>query len=293
MGIIDVGSNTVRLLIVHRRRCGALEPVREARASLGLGAEIERSGSIPADKLEETARRARRYARLARDEGCETVDVVVTAPGRQSVNAAALVEALERAAGAPVRVLSAQEEGRFAYLGALVGAGEVEGPVAVCDVGGGSTELAVGLAGQPPVWLGSYDVGSLRLTHRCLAGDPPRGRQVRHARADVSDMLAAVEPPAVRAAFASGGTARSVRKLVGRQLGARELEQAIEICSRTRASRLASRYGIDPQRAATLTAGAVILAEVQERLGIPFTVARGGLREGLAQSLLVPQTAAA
>jgi exopolyphosphatase/guanosine-5'-triphosphate,3'-diphosphate pyrophosphatase len=294
VGIIDVGSNTVRLLVAGRVVCGDVEPVREERAVIGLGAEIERSGRIPGHKVAEAARCTRRYARLARAEGCSTIDVVVTAPGRQSTNAPRLLQALERAAGSRPRVLSAEEEGRLAYLGAMLRAdGGIDGRVAVCDVGGGSTELAVGLAGGLPEWLASLDIGSLRLAGRCLAEAHPGRRALAEAHEHARRALEAVVVPGpVGSGLATGGAARAVRRLVGRSLGPEALADAIAICADAGPAGLVELYDIDPQRAPILAAGTVILAEVQALLGVPLDVARGGLREGLAHTLL-PELAAA
>src|SRR5262245_28664882 len=162
VGIIDVGSNTLRLLVAARDADG-VAPVRQERAQVGLAAAIERHGWIPAEKVEEAASHARELAGVARASECTHLEVVVTAPGRQAVNADDLLVALQRATGAAPRVLSADAEGRLAYLGALAGSAP-PGVTAVCDVGGGSTELVAGRDGRAPSWLASLDIGSLRLT---------------------------------------------------------------------------------------------------------------------------------
>jgi exopolyphosphatase/guanosine-5'-triphosphate,3'-diphosphate pyrophosphatase len=291
VAIIDVGSNTVRLLIAHRRESGEVESVREEGAALGLGAEVERLGRISDRKLAEVADSAREYARLARSAGCDTIDVVVTAPGRQSGNSERLVMVLEQAADAPVRVLSAREEGELAYLGAVRLSGAI-GPVAVCDIGGGSTELAVGLAGVSPSWLRSFETGSLRLTRRYLSDSRPGRKDLRAARRDVREHLIGTRPPWAGTALATGGAARALRKVAGRSLGRDELSDAVALCARLGPSGLTRRFGIEPARAGTLTAGAIILGELHELVGVPFLVARGGLREGLAHSLLAERVAA-
>jgi exopolyphosphatase/guanosine-5'-triphosphate,3'-diphosphate pyrophosphatase len=286
VGIIDVGSNTVRLLVARQGDDGELETVLAERAQLGLGAQIERSGIVSRSKRLAAARRVARYAAAARGEGCELIDLVITAPGRQSENADQLVAELEYAAGLSARVLSVEQEGMLAYAGAIRGViAPQNGAVAVCDVGGGSTEIAVGRGGDQPEWLRSFDVGSLRLTCRHLDGDPPSRRDVRRARERVRKVLADADPPDLALGLATGGAARALRRLVGRSLGPDELAEALDLATRMSSAKLAKRGGIDPDRARTLAAGAVILAEVQELLGVPMEVARGGLREGLADEL--------
>jgi exopolyphosphatase / guanosine-5'-triphosphate,3'-diphosphate pyrophosphatase len=111
VAIIDVGSNTARLLVANVTPDGAVLPVDEARAYLRLGAEIERTGTLGRRKIEEAAATCRGFARAATALGADRVAVVVTAPGRQGAAAAEMMDALGEATSAPVRVLTAEEEG--------------------------------------------------------------------------------------------------------------------------------------------------------------------------------------
>jgi exopolyphosphatase/guanosine-5'-triphosphate,3'-diphosphate pyrophosphatase len=292
IGIIDVGSNTVRLLAAESGRRGTVLALREERCQVGLGDVIERRGRIPAAKLAETADCARSYAKLARRMGCDRLEVVVTAPGRQSANADALLAALGAASGVVARVLSAESEGRLAYLGAVSAADPLPELVAVCDVGGGSTEIAFGGSAAEPEWVDSIDTGSLRLTSRFFDGTPSGRSEVRAAREEVRWHLAGFDQPRPQAALATGGSARALRKLVGRTLGGDELEQAIEMLTGRAPAKIARKHGLELRRTRTLLAGAVILAEVNRKLGVPFEVARGGMREGLAAELLAQLRAA-
>jgi exopolyphosphatase/guanosine-5'-triphosphate,3'-diphosphate pyrophosphatase len=286
IGIIDVGSNTVRLLAAERGTGGLVYPLHEARRQVGLGETIEQRGRITDAKLAETARAARDYAKLARRLDCERLEVVVTAPGRQSANADDLLGVLHGAVGVTPRVLSAKSEGRFAYLGAVAAAGVLPGLIAVCDVGGGSTEVAFGGRWIEPDWVDSFDLGSLRLSSRFFPEGTAQRSSVRAARAEVRVHLEQIGDATPDVALAAGGSARALRKLVGRTLGRDELQAAIEMLIGRSPAKLARKHAIDLRRARTLLAGAVILAEVQARLGVPFEVARGGLREGLAGQLL-------
>jgi exopolyphosphatase/pppGpp-phosphohydrolase len=291
VGIIDVGSNTVRLLAAESGRSGSVTALREERRQVGLGDVIERRGRIPDAKLSETADCARSYAKLARRIGCDRLEVVVTAPGRQSSNAAALLAALGAAVGVTPRVLSAESEGRLAYLGAISASDLPLSLTAVCDVGGGSTEIAFGVSADDADWVDSIDTGSLRLTSRYFGTSSGRS-DVRAARAEVRALLAEVEQPRPKAALATGGSARALRRLVGRSLGAEELEQVIDSLTGRTPAKIARKHGIELRRARTLLAGTVILAEVNLKLGVPFEVARGGMREGLAAEMLARLAAA-
>lgn len=278
VGVVDVGSNTVRLLVARRDPCA--EPLHEARAYLRLGDEIDRNGWISEAKLRETVECVRRYAKEAIEHGAHHVEVVITAPGRLAQNADELVAALAQGAAARVRVLAAEEEALLAFAGALACVTHLPESVAVCDSGGGSTELVVGTPGAPQ-WVRSLDLGSLTV-RRLLPGDPPGLDAVEAARAIVRARLDGVVPPLPMAAYATGGTARALRRVVGRTLEAERLEDVISRLARCRAKEIARKHDLDPDRAWTLIGGALVLAEVQARLGVPFEVARTGLREGVA-----------
>src|SRR5262245_49346828 len=217
VAVIDVGSNTARLLVAEQGRRGT-ERIGEAKAYLGLGAEIIRNGHVGPEKLAETADETRRFVALARELDAEEIDVFVTAPARQAANGDQLVATIARSTGHFVRVLSAREEGELAYEGALATTAVGNGPVAVCDVGGGSTEITVGDRKRGSFWSDSIDLGSLRLTATALHDDPPTADQLADAEALVASLLARVDPPAVETALAVGGSARSLAKLVGRRL---------------------------------------------------------------------------
>lgn len=282
VGVIDVGSNTVRL---HVAQDG--EEIHREKAMARLGEAIERTGAIPEEKLVETELLIERFASDARAHGAERLEVLVTSPGRQAANGSELIARIEGAAGgAPVRLLSAQEEARLAFLGAVSG---VRGPsrrlVAVVDVGGGSSQVAVGTRRDGLAWVRSIDIGSMRLSSRLLEDDPPGDAAVARAREELDRLLVGVVPPAPETALAVGGSARALRSIVGPLLGADELDEVAGILARTPAHDITTLYGIEPERVRTLAAGAVILGAIQERLLVPLRVVRGGVREGAVLEL--------
>jgi exopolyphosphatase/pppGpp-phosphohydrolase len=209
-------------------------------------------------------------AGAARRKRVDSLDVFLTAPGRQATNSAELVTALSRASGVQARVLTKEEEGTLAYRGAVQTA-EIALPprVAVCDIGGASTEIAVGDPSRDPDWIESVDLGSVRLTTR--AAD-------MHSEAEVA--FAHLDPPTVEAALVVGGSARAARRLVGAELGETELAEALQIVETTSAREIARRFGVDRARADILPAGVILLAEVQRRLGVTLHACSGGIREG-------------
>jgi exopolyphosphatase/guanosine-5'-triphosphate,3'-diphosphate pyrophosphatase len=284
VAVIDVGSNTIRLL-VGTREAGGLAAVARGKRVVGLGADIERTGAISAPKLAEAVESVDGFVTVARAAGAALLDVVVASPGRQARNSDQLVHLLSRATGVQARVLSQDEEARLAFDGALEGV-VTGGSVAVADVGGGSAQLAVGTIDTGPSWLRSIDLGSLRLSARIPHGDPPTEDEQTALCVEARSAVASLTPPLPQRAFAVGGTARTLRKLVGRKLGPVELAKAMGLLQRFSAEELTGRYDIDLWRARALPAGAAIVSEIQSRLCVPLEVGRGGLREGVVLELL-------
>jgi exopolyphosphatase/guanosine-5'-triphosphate,3'-diphosphate pyrophosphatase len=291
VGVIDVGSNTVRLLVASVGG-GAVRTVREEREHLGLGEELLRHGRVRRRKLDELAEVTSGYARIARKLGVRELETVVTAPGRQGDSPQRLLDTIGRATSADVRVASAEEEGRLAFEGAVSRANPGDGVVAVCDVGGGSTEVVVGTELLGPAWVRSVDIGSLRLTAALFSGDPPAAAEIDAARATVREAFSKLEPPLPELALATGGSARAVARVVGREYGAGELEHVVELLAGRPAAESAASLGLRPDRSRTLLAGALILAEVSRHVGVPFRPARGGIREGAALRLAARRLAA-
>lgn len=291
VAVVDVGSNTVRMLVAAVGSTG-LETVSERKARIGLGSEIALEGRISPAKIEAAGVALEAFAHEARELGCARLAVVVASPGRQAENADRLVRRLQRATGQAPLVLSAEEEARLAWDGAISWRGRVGDTVAVCDVGGGSTQVAFGVPEHGPVWLKSVDIGSLRLTERLLAEDPPGKRAIAEAVKTVRQELDGLLAPLPMSAIAVGGSARALRKLVGKMLGPDELGSAISQLRRRSSGEIAAELGIDRMRARTMVAGAVLLAELQRRLGVPLEVVPAGLREGVALRLAAQASAA-
>jgi exopolyphosphatase/guanosine-5'-triphosphate,3'-diphosphate pyrophosphatase len=269
IGVIDVGSNTTRLLVAHTAREG-LVPLDKQKVRLPLGEEIERFGAVSDVHVAAAAKAVRAMAAAARRKRVASLDVFLTAPGRQAGNADELVTALTRAAGVQARVLTKEEEGTLAYRGAVLTA-DVPLPsrVAVCDIGGASTEIAAGSPEGEPDWIQSVDLGSVRLTARSA-----------DMESEAKQAFAHLEPPAIGAALVVGGSARAARRLVGAELGETELAEALRLVETKAPREIARRFGVDRARAEILPAGVILLVEVQRRLGLPLRVCNGGIREG-------------
>ena len=290
-GVIDVGSNTVRLLVAARTP-GGFKTILSERTHLGLALDIERSGAISVEKLVQVGAIAGDYAARGRESGAERLAMIVTAPGRQSSNAGSLGRILSECTGLATHQLSAEDEARLAYFGAIAKCAPIPEPVGVIDVGGGSTQLTVGTAAKP-AWLRSLDLGSLRLTERYVREDPPVPEELAALVDAVERVFATITPPIPRTVLATGGTARSLRRIAGRCLGAKELAAALGVLSAAPAAEVAAQHDLRPERARILPAGTIVLREAQRRLGTELETARGGVRDGVMLGLLDELAAAA
>ncbi len=251
-----------------------------------IGKSIRRDGAIPEDKLEETAGVVERQVRHARELGAERIAIVATAAVRQARNGMALTDAIEAATGLPTQVLSEEDEARLAFLGASKTLGApFSGNLCVVDVGGGSTEIAIGSMEEGVIWSQSFRVGSGFLADSYLVSDPPSAHELQAARAHASGMFEGLRTPPIARAVASGGSATSLRRMAGGELSHEALERAIRLLASAPAAELAERFELDPERVRLLPAGVLILEAIGDALGIALKIGNGGIREGVVLEL--------
>jgi exopolyphosphatase/guanosine-5'-triphosphate,3'-diphosphate pyrophosphatase len=287
---IDIGSNTTRLLVAEPSH-GRLRELMTQRAFTSLGKATSK-GRIPEDKIEETAEVVATQARLARELGAEDIAVVATAAVRSAKNRDEFGAAIEAESGLTVRVLSGHEEARLAFLGATrTFSGPLDGSIAVVDVGGGSTELVIGTLAQGATWEESFRIGSGFLADSYLHTDPPGVSELEAVRLHVSGTFEGLNVPPALHAVATGGSANALRRLVGAELVYETLERAIRILASTPIAQVAKRFELDPERVRVLPAGVLIFEELSQTLGLPLSVGKGGVREGVILDLLSPDVA--
>jgi exopolyphosphatase / guanosine-5'-triphosphate,3'-diphosphate pyrophosphatase len=282
---IDVGSNTTRLLVAELRG-GQLRELAGQRVFTRLGTCVLEHGRLSVEKLAETAATVAAQVQIARDLGVLAIDVVGTAVVRDAPNRAELELAVSEAAGVPMRVLSADEEARLAFAGVLgTLTGPVDGRIVVVDVGGWSTEVVLGTRAAGVSSCNSFRLGSGLLADVYFHSDPPDMRELAAVTGHVSEVLAPLEIPRPDRAVAVGGSAASVRRIVGRELSRRALEKSLELLSRSSCDEVATRIGLHPERVRMMPAGIAIMHELARRLDIELELGNGGLREGVVLEL--------
>jgi exopolyphosphatase/guanosine-5'-triphosphate,3'-diphosphate pyrophosphatase len=283
---IDIGSNTTRVLVAEPVD-GQLKKVMEQRAYTRINKALDGNGAIRPQKVEEVSQVVASQVRLAKESGATAIRAVATAAVRDAANGEEAARAIGAAAGVPIDVLSDEEEGRLAFIGATKTLGTpVEGNVGVVDIGGGSTEVILGTVAGGVEKVRSWRVGSGVLADELIASDPPSPAEVRRARDRIDDIFAGVEIERPEHAVAVGGSATSLRRLVGAVLEYETLERGIRVLCGDPATEVARRFELDPVRVRILTTGVLLLEKVSDLLGQPLQIGKGGLREGVILDLL-------
>lgn len=283
---IDIGSNTTRVLVAEPTE-GQLRKVMEQRAYTRIGKASQHNGAIDAEKVAEVGEAVATQVRLAEELGAEAMRTVATAAIREATNREDVVAEISRVAGVPVQVLSEHEEGRLAFLGATKTLGHpVEGQVAVVDVGGGSSEVVLGSTAEGLRSVQSFKIGSGMLADELLSNDPPSPAELRAVREYVAEFFEGIEFDQPDQAVAVGGSATSLRALVGAALEYETLERAIRVLTGAPIADVAKRFELDPRRVRILPTGVLLLEKLSELLGQPLQIGKGGLREGIILDLL-------
>lgn len=289
---VDIGSNTTRVLVAEPQD-GQLRAVMEQRAYTRIGRGAKSNGAIRRKKVAEVAEVVATQIRLAREVGAEACRVVATAAIREAKNSAEIAKAIEAEAGMPVDVISEEEEGRLAFLGATKTLGHpVEGKVGVVDVGGGSSEIVIGTIAKGVRKVKSIPIGSGSLAEGYIKSDPPSAAEIRKVRERIDKEFKKVDMGAVEQAVAVGGSATSMRRLVGAVLEYETLERGIRVLTSAPAEEVARQFELDTRRVKVLPTGILILEKISEILGQPLQIGNGGLREGIILDLLTNKAAA-
>lgn len=283
---IDIGSNTTRLLVAEPSE-GQLKKVMEQRAYTRIGKAIDGEGRIDREKVAEVSDVVGTQMRLAKELGAEEFRAVATAAIREAANGEEVAAEVGEAAGIPIEILSEEEEGRLSFIGATKTLGHpVEGLVGVVDVGGGSSEVILGTVPGGAQSVRSWPVGSGNLAEELISSDPPSAAEIRRTRDRIDDIFDGVELQRPAQAVAVGGSATSLRRLVGAVLEYETLERGIRVLCGDPATEVARRFELDPTRVRILPTGILLLEKLSDLLGQPLQIGKGGLREGIILDLL-------
>ncbi|MDG4862503.1 Ppx/GppA phosphatase family protein [Streptomyces sp. T-3] len=297
LGVLDVGSNTVHLLVVDAHPGARPLPAHSHKAELRLAQLLDGSGAIGPEGVDLLIATIKGALEAAEDKGCEDVLPFATSAVREATNADQVLTRVRDETGVDLRVLSGEEEARLTFLAVRRWFGWSAGKLLVLDIGGGSLEIAYGIDEEPDAAV-SLPLGAGRLTAAWLPGDPPDPQDVkalrRHARAQIARTVGEFSrfgnPDHVVATSKTfkqlarlAGAARSTEGLyVQRELKRKSLEDWVpQLAAMTEAER-AELPGVSEGRAGQLLAGALVAEGAMDLFGVEtLEICPWALREGV------------
>ncbi|QNG19819.1 Ppx/GppA family phosphatase [Rhodococcus triatomae] len=297
LGVLDVGSNTVHLLVVDAHRGAHPTPMSSTKATLRLAENIDAAGDITESGASKLTGTVAEFAAIAQKSGCEELMSFATSAVRDATNSDSVLARVLAETGVTLEVLSGVDEARLTFLAVRRWYGWSAGRILNLDIGGGSLELTSGSDEDPEVAF-SLQLGAGRLTRDWLEADPPGKRRVAVLR-DWLDAELAAPAKELRAAgdwdraVGTSKTFRSLARLTGaapstagtrvrRSLTASGLRQLIAFISRMTASDRAELEGVSADRSRQLVAGALVAEASMRALGVEeIEICPWALREGL------------
>ncbi|HEX5566210.1 MAG TPA: Ppx/GppA phosphatase family protein [Streptomyces sp.] len=297
LGVLDVGSNTVHLLVVDAHPGARPLPAYSHKAELRLSELLDADGAVSSDGVGRLVAILREALEVAEDKGVEDLLPFATSAVRDAANADRVLERVAAETGVKLRVLSGEDEARLTFLAARRWFGWSAGRLLVFDIGGGSLEIACGLDEKPDAAV-SLPLGAGRLTAARLPGDPPDPADVRALRRHVRQVIAQVMGEFSRLSApdrvaATSKTFKQLARLTGAARGGdepnvqRELERAsledwLPKLAAMSAAERANLPGVSEGRARQLLAGALVAEGAMDLFGVErLEICPWALREGV------------
>ena len=292
LGVLDVGSNTVHLLVVDAHRGAHPWPAYSEKSVLRLAERIGPDGTLPPDAADELVKAVASAREAASRHEVDDMVAFATSAVRGASNVTEVLRRVREETDVDLQVLSGREEARLTFLAVRRWFGWSAGRLLVIDIGGGSLEIAAGVDEEPAVAL-SEPLGAGRLTRDRFSADPPPTIEVEDLRELVSRHLESVDPGEWDRAAATSKTFRTLARLAGaapsgagfrasRTLTRTGLHQVLGFIQRMPSAALAEMDGVSPARAHQLLAGAVVAEEVMRRLNLDrVDICPWALREGV------------
>ncbi|WP_112469099.1 Ppx/GppA phosphatase family protein [Streptomyces triticisoli] len=297
LGVLDVGSNTVHLLVVDAHPGARPLPAHSHKAELRLAQLLDEGGAIGSDGVDRLVAVIHEALRAAEDKGVEDLLPFATSAVREAGNADDVLARVQAETGVALQVLSGAEEARLTFLAARRWFGWSAGKLLVLDIGGGSLEIAYGIDEEPDAAV-SLPLGAGRLTAAWLPGDPPDPEDVRalrrHVRTEIARTIGEFSrfgvPDHVVATSKTfkqlarlAGAARSTEGLyVQRELKRESLEVWVSRLSGMTNDERCELPGVSDGRAGQLLAGALVAEGAMDLFGVErLEICPWALREGV------------
>jgi exopolyphosphatase/guanosine-5'-triphosphate,3'-diphosphate pyrophosphatase len=296
IAVIDIGTNTLLLLVVEKDPAGGLRPVRDLCRFGRLGQGLDASGRLHEDAIARSLAICGEYAAVMAELGVAQRFVIGTQALREAANAAAFVGPAETLLGARIEIIEGAREADLAFRAVAATFPELRGqPYVVVDVGGGSTEIIATRDGATVASATSVKIGAVRLRERHLKSDPPAPDEVRAMVADIDAALAPLDLPRGVLVIGTAGTATTLAsvqlglhaydpdRVTGLRLEASVVDAALVRLLSMTIERRRALPGMVVERADVLPAGVAIFSRVIAKVGAPtMIVCDRGIRWGVA-----------
>jgi len=299
VGFVDIGTNSVRLLVVRINPNLSTTVISQEKEVVRLGEQEFKDNLLRPEAMRRTVLVCRKFAELAKTYGATEIIAVGTSAIREARNQAEFLQQLQTEAGLNVHVISGREEARLVYLGVSSGVDIGEEKAIFVDLGGGSTEIAIGNR-YKWCYLDSLKFGSIRLTAEFIGegwtGPVPSHvyeHIKRHVRSNMFRTTARVKQSKARLAFGSSGTIINLAEITNRMyrntengrnlvLSKKNLKKMVSILCSLSLKERRKIHGINPERADIIIAGAAIIETIMEEFDLDeIIVSYKGLRDGL------------
>jgi exopolyphosphatase/guanosine-5'-triphosphate,3'-diphosphate pyrophosphatase len=298
---IDIGTNTVLLLVAERRADGEIAAVEDHAIITRLGQGVDKTRRLAPEAVARTKEAIDRYAEIVSRSSVDRTAVVGTSAMRDAGGSEELRAYIRDKLGVEPRVISGDEEARLTFAGALSGLG-LSGEVVVFDIGGGSTEVVHGAASGASCvnYARSFDVGSVRMTERHVKSDPPAPAELAAVTKDASAQFASI--PALSTTHEPVGIAGTMTTLAAVSLGMAtydgsrvhghvmtldELRGVVDRMAKLPVEQRKKLPGLEPKRADVIVAGGLVALALLEKVGArAVRISDRGVRWGLAEELL-------
>jgi len=281
VAVVDIGSNSTRLLIADVEAGRVSEVERQSRVTR-LGRGVDLSGQLSAEAIEAACEAIADYVEICRADRVGKIEAIATSAVRDASNGSAFVAELRERFDLSSRVLDGEEEARLTYLGATCEQSPSE-PTLVVDIGGGSTELIVG-TGEDIAFHASLQAGVVRHSERHIASDPPTTLELEALAADIRTLIESAvsnQPGATaRVGIAVAGTPTSLasieiglepydpKQVHGHTLALTSIQRLLSQLASAPLAKRVEIVGLHPDRAPNIVAGVVILVEAMRAFGL-------------------------
>ncbi len=283
VAVVDIGTNSTRLLVADVGADGAVSELKRLSTVTRLGQGVDASGALAPEAMQRVFDTLERYRATIDEHGVPEAMAVLTSAVRDAANGAEFSARVRDDFGLEAQTLAGEQEAQLSFLGATSSRDpQAPSPVVVIDIGGGSTELVIGTDGEVAFFV-STQAGSVRQGERFVHSDPPAPEELAALADEVRELFGAV-PADVRASVAAGvavaGTATQLAaidqalepydpaRVHGYRLDRAACERMLAQLAQLPEAERRDVPGLDPARAPTIVAGAVLMIEAMRAFGL-------------------------